>query len=156
LLGLQLTTGVTTDTGAVSGDFEALRRVIRSLIDNAIKYTPEGGRILVSASTNDETVTITVTDTGKGVPETDLPRIFEKFYRGEAEGGAMQPGTAAPGVGLGLYLAQHIVAQLNGEITVESKQGMGTTFSVTLPRWIEDTGVEESEEDADAKALVGS
>ena len=156
LLGLQLTTGVTADNGAVSGDFEALRIVIRSLIDNAIKYTPEGGRILVSASTNDETVTITVTDTGKGVPETDLPRIFEKFYRGEAEGGAMQPGTAAPGVGLGLYLAQHIVAQLNGEITVESKQGMGTTFSVTLPRWIEDAGVEESQEDADAKALVGS
>jgi signal transduction histidine kinase len=156
LLGLQLTTGVTTDTGAVSGDFEALRRVIRSLIDNAIKYTPEGGRIFVSASTNDETVTITVTDTGKGVPETDLPRIFEKFYRGEAEGGAMQRGTAAPGVGLGLYLAQHIVAQLNGEITVESKQGMGTTFSVTLPRWIEDAGIEESQEDADAKALVGS
>ena len=160
LLGLQLTTGVTGETGALSGDFEALRRVIRSLIDNAIKYTPEGGRILVSARTNDETVTIAVTDTGKGVPEADLPRIFEKFYRGEAEGGAMQPGTAAgtaaPGVGLGLYLAQHIVAQLNGEITVESKQGMGTTFSINLPRWIEDAGVEESEEDADAKALVGS
>jgi signal transduction histidine kinase len=155
LLGLQLTTNVTADTGAVNGDFEALRRVIRSLIDNAIKYTPEGGRILVSARTNEETATISVTDTGKGVPESDLPRIFEKFYRGEAESGAMQRGTAAPGVGLGLYLAQHIVAQLNGEITVESKQGRGTTFSVDLPRWIEDDGVAASEEDADAKALVG-
>jgi signal transduction histidine kinase len=160
LLGLQLTTGVTGEIGAVSGDFEALRRVIRSLIDNAIKYTPEGGRILLSARTNDEMITITVTDTGKGVPEADLPRIFEKFYRGEAEGGALQPstaaGTAAPGVGLGLYLAQHIVVQLNGELAVESKQGMGTTFSINLPRWIGDTGAEESEEDADAKALVGS
>jgi len=158
LLGLRLTTDVPAETGAVSGDFEALRRVVRSLIDNAIKYTPEGGRILVAAQTNDDTVAITITDTGKGIPEADQSRIFEKFYRGaaEVEGVANQAGTAAPGVGLGLYLAQHIVAQLNGEITVDSKQGAGTTFSVNLPCWIENPGAEESEEDADAKALVGS
>lgn len=158
LLGLRLTTDVPAETGAVSGDFEALRRVVRSLIDNAIKYTPEGGRILVAAQTNDDTVAITITDTGKGIPEADQSRIFEKFYRGAAEvdGVANQAGTAAPGVGLGLYLAQHIVAQLNGEITVDSKQGAGTTFSVNLPCWIENPGAEESEEDADAKALVGS
>ena len=158
LLGLQLTTNIPVETGAVSGDFEALRRVVRSLIDNAIKYTPEDGRILVAAQTSDDTVAITVTDTGKGIPEADQSRIFEKFYRGAAEADdvADQPGTAAPGVGLGLYLAQHIVVQLSGEITVESKQGVGTTFSVNLPRWIEAPGAEESEEDADAKALVGS
>ena len=156
LLGLRLTTDISAETSDVSGDFEALRRVVRSLIDNAIKYTPEGGRIVVSARTNDETVTISVTDTGEGIPEADLPRIFEKFYRGaaEADEAPAQPGTAAPGVGLGLYLAQHIVAQLNGEITVESKQDVGTTFSVNLPRWIEEA--RESEEDADVKALVGS
>lgn len=158
LLGLRLTTDVPPEISAVSGDFEALRRVIRSLIDNAIKYTPDGGSILVSARRDDESIAISVTDTGKGIPESDLPRIFEKFYRSgaEADGAASQPGTAAPGVGLGLYLAQHIVAQLNGELTVKSKHREGTTFTVILPRWIEDTGAEESEEDADVKALVGS
>lgn len=158
LLGLRLTTDVPVETRAVSGDFEALRRVVRSLLDNAIKYTPAGGSILVAAHTNDDMVAISVTDTGKGIPDADQSRIFEKFYRGAAEtdGVADQTGTAAPGVGLGLYLAQHIVAQLNGEITVASKQGVGTTFSVNLSRWIEDPGAEESEEDADAKALVGS
>lgn len=157
LLKLKLTTDVPAGTSAVSGDFEALRRVVRSLIDNAIKYTSEGGRIQVSARTSDDMVTISVKDTGEGIPEADLPRIFDKFYRGaaETEGVEIQPGTAAPGVGLGLYLAQHIVVQLNGEITVESKQGLGTTFKVSLPRWIEDVAAEESEEDAGVKALAG-
>lgn len=155
LLGVRLTTDVPAEISDVSGDFEALRRVIRSLIDNAIKYTPEGGRILVSARASDETVTISVSDTGKGIPEADLPRVFDKFYRGASEA-KDEASTAAPGVGLGLYLAQHIVGQLNGEITVESKPGKGTTFSVNLPRRVEDAGAVESEEDADVKALVGS
>lgn len=155
LLGVCLTTDVPAEISDVSGDFEALRRMIRSLIDNAIKYTPEGGRIKVSARASDETVAISVSDTGKGIPEADLPRIFDKFYRSAPEAGD-EASTAAPGVGLGLYLAQHIVGQLNGEITVESKQGKGTTFSVNLPRRVEDAGGVESEEDADVKALVGS
>jgi signal transduction histidine kinase len=155
LQGVRLTTDVAAEINDVSGDFEALRRVIRSLIDNAIKYTPEGGCILVTAQASDETVAISVTDTGKGIPQADLPRIFDKFYRAASEADD-EASTAAPGVGLGLYLAQHIVGQLNGELTVESKQGMGTTFSVNLPRWVEDAGAVESEEDADVKALVGS
>ena len=158
-LGLTLTTNIPRDLSAVSGDFEALRRVIRGLIDNAIKYTPEGGHITVSAREFDDGLAISVSDTGKGIPESDLPHVFEKFYRvaSEADDGfAAQPGTAAPGVGLGLYLAQHIVGQLDGKITVDSKQGEGTTFSVLLPRWREDGTAEESEEDVDVKALVGS
>ena len=156
-LGLRLTTNVPAGLPDVSGDFEALRRVIRGLIDNAIKYTPEGGHIAVSAREIDQMLAISVSDTGKGIPETDLPYIFDKFYRVASEAKmAKLTGTAAPGVGLGLYLAQHIVAQLDGEITVESKQGVGTTFSVILPLWIDDVATEESEEDADVKALVGS
>lgn len=154
LLGVSLTTDVPAEIGDVSGDFEALRRVLRSLIDNAIKYTPEGGRILVSARASDETIAISIADTGRGIPEADLPRVFDKFYRAASEADD-DASTAAPGVGLGLYLAQHIVGQLNGAISVESKQGMGTTFSVNLPRWVEDSGARESEEYADAKALVG-
>ena len=159
LLGLSLTTNIPAELADVTGDFEALRRVIRGLIDNAIKYTPEGGHITVFAREFDDRMAISVSDTGKGIPETDLPRVFEKFYRVASEaddGPAASPGTAAPGVGLGLYLAQHIVTQLDGELSVESKQGVGTTFSVILPLWIDDVAVEKAEENADVKALVGS
>ena len=75
----------------------------------------------------------------------------------EADSGpAGSPGTAASGVGLGLYLAQHIVLQLDGQITVESKQGVGTTFTVILPLWIDQVAVERAEEKTHVKALVGS
>lgn len=156
-VGLRLTTDVPSELPDVRGNFEALRRVIRSLIDNAIKYTPQGGRITVSAGQQVEGVTISVSDTGKGIAADDLPHVFEKFYRAESETeDSTTPGTSGPGVGLGLYLAQHFVGQLDGKITVESKQGVGTTFHVSLPLWIEPVVAEESEESADAKALVGS
>lgn len=155
-LGLMITTNVPTGLSAVSGDFEALRRVIRGLVDNAIKYTPEGGHITVSAREVDQMLAISVSDTGKGIPETDLPHIFEKFYRAASEPNDESAGTAAPGVGLGLYLAQHIVSQLDGEMSVESEPGVGTTFTVMLPVWIDDAAAEHREEDADVKALVGS
>jgi signal transduction histidine kinase len=158
-LGLVLTTSVPSELPAVSGDFEALRRVIRSLIDNAIKYTPAGGHITVLARELDKRLAISVSDTGKGIPDTDLPHIFDKFYRSASatgDGEAGSSGTAAPGVGLGLYLAQHIVSQLDGELSVESKPGVGTTFLILLPLWIDDTAVEKSEESDDVKALVGS
>ena len=158
-LGLVLTANIPSDIPAINGDFEALRRVVRGLIDNAIKYTPAGGYISVSADKVAETATISVSDTGKGITETDLPHIFEKFYRAAVETEyAMQgsTGTAAPGVGLGLYLAQHIVEQLDGKISVESQQGVGTTFTVHLPLWIENVSTTEITEYADVKALVSS
>ncbi|HKY30744.1 MAG TPA: ATP-binding protein [Pyrinomonadaceae bacterium] len=158
-LGLMLTTNIAAKSWNVSGDFEALCRVIRGLIDNAIKYTPEGGHITVSAEEVDDMMTISVSDTGKGIPETDLPHIFDKFYRAssEAEAGPTgSPETAAPGVGLGLYLAQYIISQLDGQLRVESKPGMGTTFNVILPLWSDDAAGEKSEENTHVKALVGS
>lgn len=160
-LGLRLTTDVASNLPPLKGDFEALRRVIRGLVDNAIKYTPEGGHINVSAHQAGDSLSITVDDTGKGIPHADLPRVFEKFYRAgsetEDDGFAASPGTAAPGVGLGLYLAQHIVEQLNGRIIVESKEGRGTTFTVFLPRWT-DSGSSDAkhEENADVKEVVNS
>ena len=148
---LTLTTDIPTRLSAVSGDHEALRRVIRGLIDNAIKYTPEGGRITVSAQESAETIAISVSDTGKGIAETDLPHVFEKFYRAGLE----TDDASSPGVGLGLYLAQHIVGQLNGEISVESVAGSGTTFTLRLPRWIDGVAADEQEEDMHVKALAG-
>jgi signal transduction histidine kinase len=161
-LGLLLTSDLAPNLPALRGDFEALRRVIRGLVDNAIKYTPEGGRITVSGHQAGDALAISVEDTGRGIPEADLPRVFEKFYRVGSEtddgnGFAASPGTAAPGVGLGLYLAQHIVEQLNGRIVVQSKEGRGTTFTVLLPRW-SDRGSSDAkqEENADVKAVVNS
>jgi signal transduction histidine kinase len=155
-LGLVLTTDVPAGLSNVSGDFEALRRVIRGLIDNAIKYTPAGGRISITARETENGIAISVSDTGKGIPETDLPHIFSKFYRVTDDGPANSSGTAASGVGLGLYLAQQIVSQMDGDIEVESKQGVGTTFIVSLPFWIDEVAGETSKENTDVQALVGS
>jgi two-component system phosphate regulon sensor histidine kinase PhoR len=154
-LGLKLTTNGPAGLPAVKADFEALRRVVRNLIDNAIKYTPEGGEISVSAERANGMLAIMVSDTGTGISETDLPHIFDKFYRAGSEPAAGDDGTAAPGVGLGLYLAQHIVAQLDGEVRVQSKQGVGTTFTLLLPLWIDQSAAEEQEENTHVKALVG-
>ena len=153
-LGLTITSNV--HRSAATGDFDALRRVIRNLIDNAIKYTPAGGAITVSAREIDNRVAISVTDTGKGIPEADLPHIFEKFYRAAPDDGPTGSLGTASGVGLGLYLAQHIVLQLDGEVAVESEAARGTTFTVFLPRWTDDSASAERKEDADVKALVGS
>lgn len=150
-LNLTLTSKLPRELPAVSGDLEALRRVIRGLIDNAIKYTPEGGQITVSAQESTETIAISISDTGKGIAETDLPHVFEKFYRAGLE----TDDASSPGVGLGLYLAQHIVGQLNGEISVESTTGAGTTFTLRLPRWIDGVAADEREEDTHVKALAG-
>jgi signal transduction histidine kinase len=159
-LGLSLTTNIAPNLPPLKGDYEALRRVIRGLIDNAIKYTPEAGHITVSADRAGDELAIVVQDTGKAISEDDLPHVFEKFYRAGSDGDGLSPspGTAAPGVGLGLYLAQHIVEQLNGTISVQSKEGHGTTFTVVLPRWSDGDGgtVAEQEENADVKAVVNS
>ena len=153
-LGVTITSNVPLRTSAATGDHDALRRVIRNLIDNAIKYTPSGGVITVSARETGNQLAISVSDTGKGIPEVDLPHVFEKFYRAASEDD--QTGTAASGVGLGLYLAQHIVLQLDGELTVESTPGRGATFTVFLPRSVEDVATTKTEEEAHVKALVGS
>jgi len=153
-LGVTITSNVPLRISAATGDHDALRRVIRNLIDNAIKYTPSGGVITVSARETGNQLAISVSDTGKGIPEVDLPHVFEKFYRAASEDD--QTGTAASGVGLGLYLAQHIVLQLDGELTVESTPGRGATFTVFLPRSVEDVTTTKTEEEADVKALIGS
>ena len=159
--GLRLTTNVAPGLVPLRGDFEALRRVVRGLVDNAIKYTPEGGHINVFARQAGDMLEISVKDTGKGISSADIPHVFEKFYRAgsEMESGNNSTGaqgTAASGVGLGLYLAQHVIGQLDGEIVVHSKEGSGTTFSVCLPLWNDDgRAVATREEKSDVKAVVG-
>jgi signal transduction histidine kinase len=160
-LGLVLSAVVPAQLPPVQGDFEALRRVVQGLIDNAIKYTPEGGRIIVSVKMIDERLALKVEDNGQGISEADQPFIFDKFYRArsestEAEANEFASGTAASGVGLGLYLAKHVVNQLGGEIIVASGPGRGTIFTVLLPTWTAGNAEADDKEETNVEAIAGS
>jgi len=99
------------------------------LLDNASKYTPVGGSISVTTRRRRDIVTFEVADTGQGIPEKDLPHVFDRFYRSELSRAA-----AEGGFGLGLAIAKSIVVSMGGEISASSVVGQGTTFTVKLPR----------------------
>jgi two-component system phosphate regulon sensor histidine kinase PhoR len=113
----------------VLGDRGRLEQVVVNLLDNAIKYTPEGGTVGVSVTDEAEMVRVSVTDSGIGIPEKDLPRIFERFYRVDAARSRDQGGT-----GLGLSIVKHIVQIHGGSVSVSSTHGTGSTFSFTLQK----------------------
>lgn len=120
---------VTTDVapGArVRGDLQRIQRMVANLLDNAIKYTPPGGRVTVAVRGDAKTAVVTVTDTGIGIAEEELPHIFERFYRGDRS-------RSQTGTGLGLSLARAIASAHGGAITVASTPGAGSTFTITLP-----------------------
>jgi two-component system OmpR family sensor kinase len=110
----------------VWGNPDYLRQLFLILLDNAFKYTTAGGRVEVIGALNEETVTITVADTGIGIAASDLLRIFDRFYRAENA-------RSRPGAGLGLAIAQRIAEQHGGKIQVESELGQGSRVTVTLP-----------------------
>lgn len=109
-------------------DAEAVSQVLSNLLDNAIKYTPEGGAITVGAAPHGAVVKFMVRDTGLGIPEEDLPRLFERFYRVDKARSRELGGT-----GLGLAIVKHLVLAQGGEVWVESRAGEGATFWFTLP-----------------------
>ncbi len=131
-------------------DAEALRRIVSSLVENAMKYTPENGFIEIFAGVKNNRIAIEIADSGCGIRAEDLPRIFEKFYRGQplaAESasdiddnflGANECGSTneVAGIGLGLYLVRNLVEQIGGEIIAESPfktKKTGTKFTLFLP-----------------------
>jgi signal transduction histidine kinase len=105
---------------------------LENIIDNAIKYTPEYGSVSVSAIPYELFVRIDVSDTGRGIKEADLPKVFGRFWRAEES-------ALIPGVGVGLYLAREIITACNGYIKAQSEPGKGTVFSVFLSKVKDDT-----------------
>jgi two-component system, OmpR family, phosphate regulon sensor histidine kinase PhoR len=126
----QITLDIEVPSGlpAVRGDAELLKDVLQNLLDNAIQYTPAGGRIHVTASANAKDATVTVSDTGIGIPLADQERIFERFYRVDAA-----RSREAGGTGLGLSIAKHIMEAHGGRLRVESEVGKGSKFSFSIP-----------------------
>jgi PAS domain S-box-containing protein len=121
---------VTPSTAAtIRCDPPRLRQVLVNLVENAIKYSPEGGRIEVRIADTPDRLRIEVHDEGLGIPPSEQSRIFEKFYRLDAD---MTRGVG--GSGLGLYISREIVEQMGGLLSVRSQRGTGSTFTVTLPR----------------------
>jgi len=127
----------------VMADPNALRRVLCSLVENSIKYTPDGGRITLSAKSRSEEVVIRISDTGCGIEASDVPHVFEKFYRGRPSTFARDlvnsdsPDSGVPGIGLGLYLAHTIIEEFNGRMYIEASNNHGTTVAVHLPILLE-------------------
>lgn len=127
--GLHLTLNVPASGAMIAGEAQALRRVLLLLLDNAVKFTPAGGRIEVMVNQSVTTVQMAIRDSGIGISPDDLPHIFKRFYRSEKS-----RNREYGGAGLGLSLAMWIVEAHNGTIQVESEPGRGSVFQVSLPR----------------------
>jgi len=110
-------------------DGDKLRQILANLVDNAVKFSPDGGRVTVAARANDEVVEVRVVDEGIGIPEEEQRRIFTKFYRGESM--ARDPSTT--GTGLGLFIAHGLVSAMGGRMWVDSREGAGSSFAFELP-----------------------
>ena len=109
-------------------DTDKMTQVIDNILNNAIKYSPDGGKITVSMKTTDDQMILSISDQGLGIPKQDLPRIFDRFYRVDRARSRAQGGT-----GLGLSIAKEIIKQHNGFIWAKSEYGKGSTFTIVLP-----------------------
>ena len=111
----------------VLADKDAIQRVVINLLHNAVKFTPEGGNISVTVSEAKGKAEISVSDSGEGIPEEDLPYVFDRFHKADKSRGKDKTG-----VGLGLYIVKNIIKAHNEYITGRSKKGEGTTFTFHL------------------------
>jgi two-component system phosphate regulon sensor histidine kinase PhoR len=107
-------------------DRERIQQVITNLVHNAIKFTPPGGKAVVSTETKVDAVLVSVADTGAGIAREHLPRVFERFFK-------VDKARSEGGTGLGLAIAKHIVQAHGGAISADSQEGKGSTFSFSLP-----------------------
>lgn len=119
---------IPTALPAVEWDEDKVEQVLTNLVDNAIRHTPAGGRVLIEVTQQEDGLVLNVHDTGSGIPEKDLPFIFERFYKADKARTRGQAGT-----GLGLAIVKHIVEAHQGSVEVKSRLNEGTTFKVSLP-----------------------
>ncbi|PIP21046.1 MAG: hypothetical protein COX40_01430 [Candidatus Omnitrophica bacterium CG23_combo_of_CG06-09_8_20_14_all_40_11] len=125
---IELITDIQKDIPLVLADRTQLERVFINLLDNAVKFTPENGKITIKAHTEDNVIQVDISDTGIGIPPDSLSMLFEEFYRVDNPINQQVKGT-----GLGLSLIKHIIEAYKGKIWAESQEGKGSTFSFTLP-----------------------
>jgi signal transduction histidine kinase len=114
---------IAADLPLIDVDPLRIREVLTNLISNALRHTPEGGRVSVVAAAKPNQIVVTVSDTGSGIPAADLPKIFERFYKGHGSRGS----------GLGLTIARNLVVAHGGEIDADSLEGKGTDLTFRLP-----------------------
>jgi len=124
---IELETHISNELPQLPADESKIESVITNLINNAIKFTPENGRVSISVETANDQMSIRISDTGMGIPAEALPKIFNRFYR------VYRPGKQIQGTGLGLSIVNKIVEMHNGRIEVESEVDRGTTFTVFIP-----------------------
>jgi signal transduction histidine kinase len=120
---------VEIDQVQIMGDRDRIKQVILNLLANAVQYTQQGGIVTIILRKVENQAQLIVKDNGPGIPQEDLPHIFERFYRGEKS----RRRSKGTGFGLGLSIAYWIVRSHGGTIEVTSKEGQGTTFTVWLP-----------------------
>jgi len=124
--GLALELDPSPEPVRTRGDVSKLQRVVANLLDNAIKFTPPGGRVVLSLADGPDGATVRVADTGLGIPPENLPRVFDRFFRGDQA-------RSTPGNGLGLSLVQALILAHSGRVEVESEPGLGSIFTIHLP-----------------------
>lgn len=126
--GISISVDMPDGLPSVQGDPDMLAQVLINLVDNALKYTPNGGHVNVLAAQDEDRVRVDVKDTGIGIPPESLPRVFERFYRVD-KARSRELG----GIGVGLAIVKHIIKAHGGEVCVQSEPGKGSTFRFTLP-----------------------
>ncbi len=124
---IQIQSDIGVDSIIIEADRQQIERVLQNLISNAVKYTPKTGQVYVSAEVNDGQAIIRIRDTGYGIPEDELPYIFDRFHR------VAKHQSKVAGTGLGLAITKALVDAHGGVITVTSEEGVGSTFTISLP-----------------------
>jgi signal transduction histidine kinase len=125
--GISIQMNFSSQLPPIHADVDKIKQVLLNLLNNALKYNDPNGSIIIKSWSDDERITISVQDTGLGIPKKDLPHIFEKFYR------VQQTAKNISGTGLGLSICKRIIEGHNGNIHVESELGKGSTFIFDLP-----------------------
>jgi two-component system NtrC family sensor kinase len=125
--GIEMDLQIKGEIGMVFGDPIRLRQMLTNLLDNAIKYTDADDKVSFEARIEDEQIILKLTDTGVGIPQADIPHLFDRFFRGS------NIPEDVPGTGLGLAIVKSILDNHNGRIWVDSEEGEGASFTVVLP-----------------------